>query len=166
MRQSVNSLDHCIHSYDALEQDIRKDLDSTMLSYREISAIVGWSHTQVWSFHKQGCKLQFEVLERLALLFERQFLLTNVTARGQNPSVSVEQLVEQVRLSVTEALKHGISYRKIGRITNISHEWVRCFHVKEASIDVRKLIAIADYLGVHYELSNEKELGRQRFKRM
>lgn len=161
MKDSITQLDYCLHSYDQLEKAIRADLDSTALSYREISAIVGWNHTQIWAFHKQDCKLQFEVLERLSTLFNRPFLICNrPSSRGEEISLTVEALAESTRDAISNTLQHGISYRKIGRAAGISHEWVRCFHIKDASIDVRKLIAIADYLNVAYELSNEKDLKR------
>jgi len=162
MKQNIKRLEECIETYEGLEKSIREDMGQTSLSYREVAAIVGWSHTQIWSFHKQNCKLQFEVLDRLALLFCRPYLFTNVTGRGQSPVYTIEDLIQKTREAIGESMSHGISYRKIGRITNISHEWVRCFHAKEATIDVRKLVAIADYLGVYYELSNEKALRRQK----
>lgn len=162
MKQNIESIEHCIDTYENLEKSIREDMSQTTLSYREVAAIVGWSHTQIWSFHKQNCKLQFEVLDRLALLFCRPYLFSNVTGRGQQPVYSIEDLIHKTRTAIGESMNHGISYRKIGRITKISHEWVRCFHAKEATIDVRKLISIADYLGVYYELSNEKSLRRQK----
>lgn len=166
MKDSVTKLDYCLHSYDQLEKAIRADLESTTLSYREISAIVGWNHTQIWAFHKQDCKLQFEVLERLSTLFNRPFLISNrPSSRGEETSFTVEALAEATRDAISKTLQHGISYRKVGRAAGISHEWVRCFHIKDASIDVRKLIAIADYLNVAYELSNEKDLRRAPVKK-
>lgn len=165
MKQETESIEDCISTYENLEAAIRDDMSHTKLSYREVAAIVGWSHTQIWSFHKQNCKLQFEVLDRLALLFCRPYFFTNVSSRGQHPVHSIEELIQATRDAVGESLQHGISYRKIGRITKISHEWVRCFHAKEATIDVRKLLSIADYLGVYYELSNEKALKRQKNRR-
>lgn len=165
MKQNIESLEHCIDTYESLERSICEDMSQTSLSYREVAAIVGWSHTQIWSFHKQNCKLQFEVLDRLALLFSRPYLFTNVTGRGQKPVYTIDDLIRKTRQAIGENMHHGISYRKIGRITGISHEWVRCFHSKEATIDVRKLLSIANYLGVHYELSNEKALRRQKIKR-
>lgn len=166
MKQSIEILEQILNTYGSLEDCIREDLSQTMLSYREVAAIVGWSHTQIWSFHKQSCRLQFEVLDRLSVLFHRPYLFTNVSTRGQNPVTSIDELVQSSRLAIGESLEHGISYRKIGRITSISHEWVRCFHAKDASIDVRKLISIADYLGVPYELSNEKALKRQTIRQL
>jgi len=161
MKQDVMQTERYLHSYTALEECLRSDLDQTNMSYREIATAVNWSHTQIWSFHKGRCKLQFDVLSRLALLFKRHYVITNVTGRGQRPDSNVIALSESVKEAITESMKHGISYRKIGRITNISHEWIRCFHTKNSRMDPRKIIAIADYLRVYYELNNEKELKRK-----
>ena len=154
MKQRRVPTEKCSYSYEELEDNLRIRLSENSLSYREIASIVGWSHTQLWSFHKQNCKLQFDVLERLATLYKEPYVLTNVTGRGQNPSTSVEALVGNVRAALDEATSHGISYRKIASVTRISHEWVRCFHVKKSTMEVRKVMAIANYLGVPYELSN------------
>lgn len=153
--------DICSNSYEQLEAVIRKHFTATRLSYREVAAVVGWSHTQLWSFHKQNCKLQFEVLDRLALLFNEPYLLTNSSSHSRNAQqthTSVEEIVHAVRTSLDEAATSGISYRKIGKKTGISHEWVRCFHVKKATIEVRKLLSLANFLGIAYELSNAKAL--------
>lgn len=149
-------------SYEKLESAIRKHLTSTRLSYREVAAIVGWSHTQLWSFHKQNCKLQFDVLDRLALLFKEPYMLAN-PPKGTDieSSLNVEDLVARVRETLSTAISAGISYRKIGENTGISHEWVRCFHVKEAKIEARKLLLLADYIGVPYELSNSESLAKK-----
>jgi len=162
MKQTIADLGQCIHTYEQLENSIREDMNATTLSYREIAAIVSGSHTQIWSFKKNKCRLQFELLDSLATLFRRPYVLTNVTGRAQKPHTDVESLSRETRAAIRESIKHGISYRKISRITGISHEWIRCFHIKNASIEVRKIIAIADYLGVYYELSNEKTLKRQK----
>lgn len=152
----------CAHSYEELEAAIREQLTHTRLSYREIAAIVGWSHTQLWSFHKQNCKLQFEVLDRLALLFKEPYLLTHYITDTTVPIYrSVDEIVVAVREALTKATTEGISYRKIGDKTNISHEWVRCFHVKEATIEVRKLLLLASFVEVPYELSNANSLARK-----
>lgn len=156
-------IEPCSHSYERLEFVIRKHFTTTRLSYREIAAIVGWSHTQLWSFHKQHCKLQFEVLDRLAVLFREPYLLSNTVANSSlGPCLSVEELVTAVRNTLSDVTADGISYRKIGNKTGISHEWVRCFHIKEATIEVRKLLSLANYIGVPYELSNADSLAQQR----
>lgn len=148
----VNS---CIASYEDLEAAIRKHLTRTKLSYRDIAASISWSHTHIWSFHKQRCKLQFDVLDRLALLFNEPYLLRNATSsNGLELNTNIEDLILALRKALDIATGDGISYRKIGENTEISHEWVRCFHIKEAKIEVRKLLSLADYIGVPYELSN------------
>lgn len=162
MKQETNNVQESIQSYEALEECLRLDMDQTMLSYREISAAVKWSHTQIWSFHKSRCRLQFEVLGRLAVLFNRHYIITNVSGRGQHPVRDISDLSEVVKTAISESMQHGISYRKIGRITNISHEWIRCFHAKNSKMDARKVLSIADYLRVYYELNNEKELKRHK----
>ena len=155
-------LNFCADSYEKLEAAIRRHFTSSRLSYREVAAIVGWSHTQLWSFHKQHCKLQFEVLDRLALLFKEPYLLSNRSETSDiETCMNVEEIVAAVRTSLTKAASEGISYRKIGEKTGISHEWVRCFHVKEATIEVRKLLLLADYVDVPYELSNANNLANQ-----
>lgn len=155
-------LNSCADSYERLEYVIRKHFTLTRLSYREIAAIVGWSHTQLWSFHKQHCKLQFEVLDRLALLFNEPYLLAKqVPGSDLEPCLSVEEIIAAVRDTLQKATSEGISYRKLGEKTGISHEWVRCFHVKEATIEVRKLLLLANYLDVPYELSNAEGLSRK-----
>ena len=151
----------CADSYEKLEHVIRKHFTLTRLSYREIAAIVGWSHTQLWSFHKQHCKLQFEVLDRLATLFNEAYLLSNTTDDEKETCFTVEDLVQSVRDTLDVVTTDGISYRKIGEKTGISHEWVRCFHVKKATIEVRKLLLLANYIGVPYELNNEQSLANK-----
>ena len=149
-------------SYEKLEAVIRKHLSRTRLSYREVAAIVGWSHTQLWSFHKQHCKLQFDVLNRLALLFREPYFLTNSPRDTDiKTSFNVEDLIIAVRETLDTVMSAGISYRKIGEKTGISHEWVRCFHVKQAKIEVRKLLLLADYIGVPYDLNNADSLAQK-----
>ena len=149
-------------SYEKLEAIIRKHLSRTRLSYREVAAIVGSSHTQLWSFHKQHCKLQFDVLDRLALLFREPYLLTNSSPSTDTETCfGVEDLIASVRETLDVVTAAGISYRKIGEKTGISHEWVRCFHVKQAKIEVRKLLLLADYIGVPYELNNADSLAQK-----
>lgn len=159
--QDIN-LSSCADSYEKLEYVIRRHFTLTRLSYREIAAIVGWSHTQLWSFHKQHCKLQFEVLDRLALLFNEPYLLSNAAPESDlETSSSIEDIILAVRTALNKATSEGISYRKIGEKTGISHEWVRCFHVKEATIEVRKLLLLASFIGVPYELSNANSLANK-----
>jgi len=149
-------------SYEKLEAILRKQLTLTKLSYREIASVVGWSHTQLWSFHKQHCRLQFDILNRLALLFREPYLLANSPCTTDfETCFNVDDLVSAVREALNIAANTGVSYRKIGQNTGISHEWVRCFHVKEAKIEVRKLLLLADYIGVPYELSNSDALAQK-----
>ena len=153
----------CADSYEKIESVIRCRLTASNLKYRELAAEIGVSHSKIWMFHKQDSKLQFSALDKLALKFDVPYYLSN-RPRGiyVSKSSTIEGLAQEVRQAIDEASATNISYRKIGDATGISHEWVRCFHVKKNSIDARKLLSLADYLDVPYELCNAATLANAR----
>ena len=139
----------------SLEAVLREQLDLTELSYRTIAADIGWSHTQLWLFHKQECKLQFDMLSSLANFFDMPYQIQFIPSTYSGDICrSMGELPAMTRAALSDAVEQGVSYRKVGQRTGISHEWIRCFHVKEANIEARKLMMLAEHLSVAYEFSN------------
>ena len=151
----------CSESCASLEVVLREQLDATQLSYRTIATDIGWSHTQLWLFHKQKCKLQFDMLSNLANFFDVPYQIQFVpSAHSGDICRSIDELPTVTRAALSDAIQQGVSYRKIGQRTGVSHEWIRCFHVKEANIEARKLMMLAEHLSVAYEFSNVESFER------
>lgn len=153
----------CAESYDKLESTLRQRLTDSASKYREVAAEIGIGHSKLWLFHKQNCKLRFVHLDKLALMFDVPYYLANIAKNSDLPKAStVDALDRDVREAVGKASDANISYRAIGEAAGISHEWVRCFHIKNSTIDTRKLLSLADYLGVPFELCNADKLLNKR----
>ena len=150
----IEGLPNCLFTYETLEMALRVELSTTTLSYRQIAQKIGFNHPQIWSFHKQNARLSYETLKELSILFERPFLLTNTDDPSQKTFDNVDLLARATRRAMTSYMDEGISYRKLSSCLRISHEWLRCFHTKNANIEVLKLMKIADFLEVYYALGN------------
>ena len=149
-----------VDSYEKLELKVRDCLTITEMNYRQIAAELGIIHTKLWLFHKQNSKLQFNLLDQLAHIFNVPYYLSNRSEEYDDLRAnSVDTLNHDVRLALDKTIEAGVGYRKIGEATGISHEWIRCFHVKKAIIDAKKVLSIADFLDVPYEICNGATLG-------